>query len=121
MIDSSAHSGTSTSRTLGLFIGFVFLIFNLWTYRQAYLLKHEGMPIQGTVTEAHMVRRRGSVSYSAEYRYDLSGKSYTGTADMNRAMYLALRLEGPLPCAMCRPRLTFLRPGTWLIRTRPFF
>lgn len=96
MIDTSAHAGTSTSRTLGLAVGFVFLIFNLWTYRQAYLLKHEGMPIQGTVTAAHIVRRKGSVSYNTEYRYNVSGRSYTGTADINRYIYLTLRPEGPV-------------------------
>ncbi len=92
---SSRHSNSSPS--LFIFIlGMAFFLANVWSFRQAYLLKRDGVSVQGTVTKTYMIRRRGSVTFNAAYTYDVSGKHYEGTADITRGTFLTLRPGGPI-------------------------
>ena len=95
MPTSSRHSNSSPSLFIFI-IGVVFFLSNVWSFRQAYLLKHDGATTQGTVTKTYMTRRRGSVTFNAAYTYDVSGKQYEGTADITRGTFLTLRPGGPI-------------------------
>ena len=91
----SSHSNSSPSLFVFV-IGIVFFLFNTWSFRQAYLLKHDGATVQGTVTKTYMTRHRGSVTFNAAYTYEVSGKSYEGTADITRGTFLTLRPGGAI-------------------------
>src|SRR5690348_15119329 len=91
------RSSSTSSPSLFIFcIGMVFFLANAWSFRQAYLLKHDGTAIQGTVTKTYMIKRRGSVTFNADYKYEIQGNRYDGSADITRTTFLALRPGGPI-------------------------
>jgi predicted enzyme related to lactoylglutathione lyase len=94
----SEESGqTSSSPSLFIFcIGATFFLMNAWSFRGAYVLKHEGTPIQGTVARTYIVKHRGSVSYKADYTINISGTPYEGSADITRGTFLAAHPGGPI-------------------------
>jgi predicted enzyme related to lactoylglutathione lyase len=95
MSDESGQTSSSPSLFI-FFIGIVFFLLNVWTFRQAYLLKHDAATTQGTVTKTYMTRHKGSVTFNAAYTYEVSGQPYEGTADITRGTFLVLRPGGPI-------------------------
>jgi len=96
--DDLDESGeTSSSPSLFIFtIGATFFLMNAWSFQRAFILKHNGAPIQGMVTRTFMVRHRASTTFNADYSLEVSGKSYSGTADITRSTFLALRPGSPI-------------------------
>src|ERR1019366_7455490 len=94
-------AGPSSTQSSGshfiFFIGLVFLILNLWSFRRAYILKNSGVSIQGTVSRTYIVKRRGNVSFNADYAIDVAGQRYEGSADVTRGTFLTLRPGSMLP------------------------
>jgi len=77
-------------------VGLVFLVFNLWSFRQNYLLKHSGVTVQGIVTRTGIMHRRGGAAYSVDYGFVAAGKHFEGTGQITPAVYLTLRPGGPI-------------------------
>jgi len=96
MPNRSPHGGISFSRVFGAFVGIVFLVFNLWSFRQNYLLKHSGVVIQGVVIRTNVVRHRGGMAYNVDYGFDVANKHYDGTGQTTASAYLKLRPGGPI-------------------------
>ena len=95
MLKDSSHSNSSPSLFI-FFIGIVFLLLNVWSFRRAYLLKQDGVSIHGTVTRTYIVKRRGNVSFNADYSYEVDRQRFEGSADITRATFLTLRPGSPL-------------------------
>ncbi len=95
MTEESNPSNSSPSLFI-FFIGMVFLVLNVWSFRRAYLLKNNGVSVQGTVSRTYIVKRRGNISFNADYTIDVDGKRYEDTADITRGTFLALRPGGSL-------------------------
>ncbi len=96
MSSPSDHGGTSLSRVFGAGVGIAFLIYNLWTFREHYLLKNSGATIQGTVISTSVMRRKAGISYNVNYAFDAAGKHFEGTGQTSSGAYLKLRPGGPI-------------------------
>ena len=88
---ASRQSGSSLSRLFIAGLGLAFLLMNLSSLRQSYLLKRFGTPGRATVTDTHLTRRRGGNAYNAAYTFDLSGKHYEGSGEVTASTYNSLR------------------------------
>jgi len=96
MATESHRGGTSLSRLFGAGVGVVFLVFNLWSFRQNYLLKNSGTTTQGTVVSTNMMRRKGGIAYNVEYGFDVAGQHYEGTGQTTSSAFLKLRPGGAI-------------------------
>ena len=96
MPSGSSHQGISFSRIFGAMVGLVFLVFNLVSFRQNYLLKESGVTIQGVVIRTAVERHRGGMAYSVDYAYDVSGQHFAETGQITAGAYLKLRPGGPI-------------------------
>jgi len=52
-----------------------FLIFQLWSFRQNYLLKHSGVTAQGVVIRTDIMRRRGGAAYQRQLLFQRCGQA----------------------------------------------
>ena len=93
---SESHPGTSLSRVFGAGIGVAFLFYNLWSFREHYLLKNSGATVQGTVLRTSVMRRKGGMAYNVNYAYDVSEKHYEGEGQISSSAYMKLRPGGPI-------------------------
>jgi predicted enzyme related to lactoylglutathione lyase len=95
----SSASPENPSRSSRFFIGtlgMVFLVFNAWTFREHYLLKHSDAVIRGTVVQVRIMRRKGGLSYNVDYAYDLSGTHYEGSGQASQKAFVLLQPGGPI-------------------------
>src|SRR5689334_19725236 len=79
-----------------LVLGGVFFLINVWSFRQAYLLKQRGTSVEGVVSRLFILRRKGSLSYNVEYGFEAGGRHFAAAADLSRDSYLALRPGGSI-------------------------
>jgi predicted enzyme related to lactoylglutathione lyase len=96
MATDSHTKGTSLSRLLGAGIGVAFLLYNLWSFREHYLLKHSAATVQGIVARTSVMRRKGGIAYNVDYGFDAAGKHYEGEGQISSSAYLKLRPGGPI-------------------------
>ncbi len=93
---SSSQQGISFSRVFGAIVGLVFLVFNLWSFRQNYLLKNSAVTAQGVVIRTSAERHRGGMAFSVDYAFDAAGRHFEENGQITSGAYLKLRPGGSI-------------------------
>jgi hypothetical protein len=96
MPNRSPQGHISFSRVFGAIVGFIFLVFNLWSFRQNYLLKHSAVGVQGVVIRTSAVRHRGGMAFNVDYAFDAGNRHFEATGQLTSDAYLKLRPGGPI-------------------------
>lgn len=80
----------------GVLLGLVFLAFNAWTFGEHYLLKHQSVPVQGSVLRTAFQRHKGSITYSVDYVFNVSGRHFEGSGGISRDAFVRLQPGSPI-------------------------
>jgi len=92
----SEERGLSMSNLFGAGFGVVFLLYNSFAFHEHYVLKHDGATAPGTVTDSKVVRRKGGISYTVDYVFNLEGHHYAGSGTLTQQTFGSLRIGGPI-------------------------
>jgi len=92
----SAPQGLTAGRLFIAMLGGAFLLFSGWSFFHAYLLHLHGVTAQASVVRLHILRRRGSVIYKADYAFDYTGKHFEDTGDVSPKSFTELRPGSPI-------------------------